>query len=156
MLRGWRLAAPRYASSVDEMMSGEGAYHNGGRWNSKGVKVVYLGSSLAQAAMELLVHLGRADILRYFHVLEVDFPESIVQHIDSSELPDNWAEPAMAASVQQVGDDWVSNESSVVLQVPSAAVMGEYNYLVNPQHPGIKKLVYSEIIPFNYDPRLIK
>jgi RES domain-containing protein len=156
MLSGWRVAAPAYASTQQEMMSGEGAYLHGGRWNSKGVRVVYLGSSLAQASLELLVHLGRAAVLNSYLKMEVSFDESLMQYIDLEDLPDDWAEPTMASSVQAVGDSWVSAHSSLILQVPSAAVRGEYNYLCNPQHTDFKNLTFSPITSFNYDPRLIK
>jgi RES domain-containing protein len=138
------------------MMSGEGAFLYGGRWNTKGVRVVYLGSSLAQAAMELLIHLGRADILKTYYKMEVSFPEELVQHIALHQLPDDWQEASMASSLQAVGDFWAAEKSSLILQVPSAAVPGEYNYLFNPIHPDVSKATYSEITPFNYDPRVLK
>jgi RES domain-containing protein len=156
MLSGWRIASPEYSSTAEVMMSGEGAFLYGGRWNSKGVRVVYLGTSLAQAAMELLPHLGRADILKQFKKMEVFFPESTMQHIAIEDLPGDWAQPSMASSVQNVGDAWVADNSSLILQIPSAAVAGEYNYLVNLQHPDFVKIVYSEIMPFSYDPWLLK
>lgn len=156
MLSGWRIASPDYSPTAEEMMSGEGAFLFGGRWNSKGFRVVYLGTSLAQAAMELLVHLGRSDILSGYTKMEVFFPESTVQHIAMEDLPGNWAQPSMASSVQDVGDEWLAEQSSFVLQVPSAAVAGEYNFLVNPQHPDFVKIVYSEIVPFSFDQRLLK
>jgi RES domain-containing protein len=155
-LTGWRIAAVEYAASPSQMMSGEGAYLFGGRWNSKGVKVVYLGSSLAQAAMELLIHLGRADILKGYHKMKVFFPEEVVQHIAPSDLPKDWREPTMASSVQAVGDQWIVENSSLILQVPSAAVSGEYNYLFNPQHPDIDRATFGEITAFTFDPRLVK
>lgn len=136
-------------------MSGEGAYLNGGRWNSKGVRVVYLGTSLAQASMELLIHLGRADILKALHKMEVSFAGALVQHIDLADLPGDWASPSMASSVQAVGDTWVAEASSLVLQVPSAAIQAEYNYLFNPQHPDAGQAVFSNITPFDYNPRLL-
>lgn len=156
MLSGWRIASSNYSSAAEEMMSGEGAFLYGGRWNSKGVSVIYLGTSLAQAAMELLVHLGRADILSGYKKMEVFFLESMLQHISIEDLPGNWAHPSMASLVEDVGDEWVVEQSSLVLQVPSAAVAGEYNFLVNPQHPHFAKIVYSEIMPFSYDHRLLK
>lgn len=156
MLTGWRIAAPDHAHNPEEMMSGEGAFRYGGRWNSKGTRVVYLGTSIAQAAMELLVHLGRADILRQFNKMEVAFDESHMQHISIADLPDNWSQPSMASSVQDVGDAWVRDLSSLILQVPSAAVTGEFNYLVNPNHDEVASLTYSVITPFGYDPRLSK
>ena len=48
---GWRLAAPEFGGSVEDMLSGEGARQYGGRWNSPGSAAVYLGDSLALAAM---------------------------------------------------------------------------------------------------------
>ncbi len=156
MPTGWRIAAAEFSSPPDEMMSGEGAYLFGGRWNSKGVRVVYLGSSLAQAAMELLIHLGRADILKGYYKLEVSFPEEVVQHIALTDLPKDWREPTMASSVQAVGDQWVAEASSLILQVPSAAISGEYNYLFNPRHPDIVKSTLSAITAFTFDPRLVK
>jgi RES domain-containing protein len=156
MLSGWRIAAAEFASSPDEMMSGEGAYLFGGRWNSKGVRVVYLGSSLAQAALELLIHLGRSDILKGYHKLEVSFPEELVLHIALDDLPTDWREPTMFSSVQAVGDLWVADNSSLILQVPSVAISGEYNYLFNPQHPDASIATLSTITAFTYDPRLVK
>ncbi|ODB85626.1 hypothetical protein A3194_12390 [Candidatus Thiodiazotropha endoloripes] len=157
MLSGWRIAAAEFSSSHDEKMSGEGAYLFGGRWNnSKGIRVVYLGSSLAQAAMELLIHLGRAYILKGYHKLEVSFPEELVQHIALADLPKDWREPTMASSVQAIWDQWITDNSSLILQVPSVAVSGEYNYLFNPQHPDASKATFSAITKFNFNPRLVK
>jgi RES domain-containing protein len=156
MLTAWRVASRDYASTPDEMMSGEGAFLYGGRWNSKGIRVVYLGSSLAQAAMELLIHLGRSDILKTYCKMEVYFSEDLVQHIALVDLPKDWRDPSMASSVQSVGDTWANNKSSLILQVPSASVPGEYNYLFNPLHPDASKATFSTITEFSYDPRLIK
>ena len=156
MLSGWRIADPWYASTPEQMMSGEGAFLFGGRWNSKGTRVVYLGTSLAQAAMELLVHLGRPDILKTYHKMEVSFSPDLVQHIHIDDLPDDWASPSMAPAVQATGDAWVKAKTSVLLQVPSAAIPGEYNYLFNPGHPDAKSVSYSPITPFGFDPRLLK
>ena len=156
LLSGWRIADPAFSQSTSQMMSGEGAFLAGGRWNSKGTRVIYLGSSLAQAAMELLVHLGTPQILNAFLKMEVRFDASLVQSIDLADLPENWLTPSMASSVQAVGDEWVESQSSLILQVPSAAVLGEYNYLFNPVHSDASKAEFSPITPFNYDSRLIR
>ena len=54
MLKAVRLVSPQY---VDNAFDGEGARRYGGRWNSKGTSIVYAASSLALAALEMLVHL---------------------------------------------------------------------------------------------------
>lgn len=156
MRSGWRIADPEFATSPTQMMSGEGAYLHGGRWNSKGTPVVYLGTSLAQAAMELLVNLQRYDVLRKFHKMEVTFDEALMQHIDLADLPADWTSPTLMSSVQMTGDAWINDASSVILQVPSAALPGEYNYLFNPAHPDANKVVFGPLTEFRYDPRLLK
>lgn len=156
MLSGWRIAAPEFAATANEMMSGEGAFLFGGRWNSKGMQVVYLGSSLAQASMELLVHLGRAEVLQQYCKMEVLFDEAQVLHIALEDLPADWAEPTMTAAVQAVGDAWVADQGSLILQVPSAVVVGEYNYLFNPLHPDSGNTSFGAITPFDFDHRILK
>jgi RES domain-containing protein len=46
--------------------------------------------------------------------------------------------------------------SSVILQVPSAAVDGEYNFLLNPKHPDMSKITQGAILPYRFDSRLLK
>ena len=53
-MRFWRICRRRYAS---EAATGEGARLYGGRWNSRGVRVVYASTSLALAAVETFVNL---------------------------------------------------------------------------------------------------
>lgn len=153
-LSGWRIADPAFASTPEAMLSGEGAFLYGGRWNSKGVRVVYLGTSLAQAALELLVHLRRPEVLRQYVKLEVVFDAALVTHIDRDDLPADWNSPRLASSVRSVGDNWAKEEVSLILQVPSAAIQGEYNYLLNPSHPDMNKINIGSLTEFAYDPRL--
>ena len=90
MLVGWRLAAPEFARTVEDMLSGEAARLYGGRWNSPGRAAVYLGDSLALAGMELLVHLGNADVLETYRKMPVYIPEELTMNIEPSELPPGW------------------------------------------------------------------
>lgn len=156
ILSGWRIAHPDFARTPEQMLSGEGAYLYGGRWNSRGVSMVYLGTSLAQAAMELLVHLDRHEVLEAYHKVQVSFEDALVSHIRIEDLPENWASPSMASPVRQVGDRWVEEQVSVILQVPSASIPGEYNFLLNPAHPDVDKLQVGPVSTFSYDPRLQK
>ena len=149
MLVGWRLSAPEFARTVDEMLSGEGARLFGGRWNSPGLAAVYLGDSLALAGMELLVHLGNLDILKTYRKMPVYIPEALVMHIEPDELP-----AGSRATTRAIGDRWLVSGQSVVLQVPSAVVVGESNFIVNPNHPDCDAIVTGPITGFRYDPRL--
>src|ERR1700678_262159 len=54
LVRFWRICRSRYAA---EAATGEGARRFGGRWNSRGMGVVYASTSLALAAVETFVNL---------------------------------------------------------------------------------------------------
>lgn len=137
------------------MMSGEGARLFGGRWNSPGLAAVYLGDSIALAAMELLVHLGNIDVLRTYRKMPVYIPESLVMHIDATALPRQW-EYGPRRTTRTIGDRWLRGGDSAVLQVPSAVVPGESNYLVNPNHADFSAIEAGPVSDFRYDRRLVR
>jgi RES domain-containing protein len=51
----------------------------------------------------------------------------------------NWSilDPHEQDATKRIGDDWVSQQRSVVLSVPSV-VIGERNYVLNPAHPDFR------------------
>ena len=156
MITGWRLAAPEFAQTAGQMMTGEGARRYGGRWNSEGRAVVYLGDSLALAGMELLVHLRAESVLHTYRKMPVFIPERLVMHVGEDQLPPEWAEPSLYPVTREIGDGWIERARSAVLQVPSAVVRGETNYLVNPEHPDFGAIRAGPISRFQYDPRLAR
>jgi RES domain-containing protein len=50
--------------------------------------------------------------------------------------------------VRQVGNAWTIAGTSVVLQVPSAIMPDEHNFLLKPRHPDLAKLVIGKPSPF--------
>ena len=140
MIEAWRLAAPEYSRTVEDMLSGEGAFRFGGRWNSPGRRAVYLGGSLALASMELLVHLRMPEVLKTYRKLRVRIPEGVISALDEQGLPDGWAMPGLHPVTQDIGDRWLVSRESAVLRVPSAVVAGEANYLLDPTHPDFAKV----------------
>lgn len=153
---GWRICDSAFARSPEEMMSGEGAYLFGGRWNSPGTRMVYLGTSIAQAAFELLVHLRSADVLKHFSKMKVSFSPEHLLVLEEESLPASWRHHAMSSSVQATGDAWVESMASVALEVPSVAVPGASNYLINPAHPDFSKIQWGDVSLFTFDPRILK
>lgn len=156
MIDAWRLAAPEYSRTVADMLSGEGARRYGGRWNSPGRRAIYLSSSLALASMELLVHLRAPRVLRAYRKLPVRIPETVVSEIAHQDLPIDWGAPGLHPFTQQIGDRWLASGKSAVLQVPSAVVIAEVNYIVNPGHPDYAGIAAGEITDFRYDSRILK
>ena len=150
-ITAWRITSEKYAETV---FSGEGAKEYGGRFNRPGTPVVYTSESISLATLELLAKAGRRQRLSDRIVLPVAFDEPQVIAYDEKDLPEGWAARPYGPASQQVGDDWVQSEESLVLRVPSVVVPAEHNYLINPGHPEFGELEIGEPRPLDRDPRL--
>lgn len=150
-IRAWRLVSERWLGTA---FSGEGARLAGGRWNSKGTSVVYLGGSLALAALELLVHLDHEQALAAHYAVPVEFDASLVAAVAEGDLPPGFPAAESIPASQRLGDAWVESRSSPLLRVPSAVVPVEHNYLFNPAHPDAQAVEIGEAQPFSFDKRL--
>jgi RES domain-containing protein len=150
-ITAYRISKAAYAAT---MWSGIGARTAGGRWNSKGVSVVYTSESRALAAMEQLVHLIPPRLLKGYVIASITFDERRVQRIAAATLPAGWDNPVAPAALRAYGDDWVAAGAYPVLAVPSAIVRDEWNYLINPAHPDVAGFATSAPQAFEYDTRL--
>jgi RES domain-containing protein len=152
-MRLWRICRAIHAG---EAFSGEGARLYGGRWNSPGVRVVYTSLSLALAAVETFVHLEpnlRPDDLVS---IEAELPEAIAAaHLDPKSLPRKWYE-MRDESLRKFGDHWIRASKEIALHVPSAAIRGEWNVLLNPGHTDFRKLKIGRPKPFDFDLRMFR
>ena len=133
--------------------SGEGAARFGGRWNSRGVRLIYTSGSLSLAALETLVHLNPQLPLRYL-AIPVEFEADQLELLPESALPADWAARPPGFSTQRLGDAWIARSERAVWAVPSVIVPGERNYLLNPRHREFSKLRIGNPEPFVFDPRL--
>jgi RES domain-containing protein len=80
----------------------------------------------------------------------------MVRRLEPPDLPGGWNSSPVPVLVQHVGDAWIAAAQSAVLEVPSAVIEGETNFLLNPAHPDFSKIVQGHPKPFAFDPRLIK
>lgn len=152
-ITAWRIVKARHAADA---FDGEGARLEGGRWNSPGTPLVYTSQSAALAALELLVHLGRRSILGAYVLIPCTFDNALVEPLDSKRLPSNWRSYPAPPELQLLGDEWVRSGTSAVLQVPSAVIANDANYLLNPRHPDFAAVRVLRPQPFEFDPRLLK
>ncbi len=143
--------------NVAAALDGEGAWRYGGRWNSRGTRVIYLAGSLALAALEMLVHLQDEKLLAEYSYLDAQFDSKLIMTVsDFRPLPKDWHLSPAPLSIQQWGDAWAATESSAVLQVPTSIIPLENNYLLNPHHPDFKKIAFGKPRKFVFDGRLLK
>ena len=151
MPAGWRIVK---SARVPSAFDGEGARLHGGRWNSPGTAVVYAAQSESLAALELLVHLQASHLLMSYSSIRVDFDDALVEVVNADKLPPEWRGHPPPSSLRSLGDRWVAEGRSVVLQVPSAVVSTELNYVLNPRHPDFTRVSVGPAKPFRFDPRL--
>lgn len=128
----------------------------GGRWNSPGIPVVYVASTRSLAVLEMAVHLDRSTLLSSFVLISSEFDERLVTTFGQHTLPANWRRDPSPPGLAEIGDAWVKTAQSAVLEVPSAIIEQEKNYLLNPDHPEFPQIKIGEPERFEFDPRLIK
>jgi RES domain-containing protein len=134
-LKVYRFVSLRFPDGL----SCEGARRYGGRWNSKGIAVLYCALSESLAMLELRVHSPHPyPRTRWRFTLEV--PDDALTTVTVEQLPPGWdALPAGPAS-KRFGDYWVQQCASLGLLVPSVVASEEKNLLLNPSHPGFRKI----------------
>ena len=151
MPEAWRIVKAKHAATA---FSGDGAAKTGGRWNSRGVPVVYASSTKSLAALETLVHLNPPVPFNYV-AFRLQFDDTLIENIPLNRLPADWRVEPPPPSTKAIGDAWLREVRSAVLALPSVIVPGELNYLLNPAHPAFKKISIGKPERFVFDPRLL-
>lgn len=152
-MRFWRICRRRYAA---EAASGEGARLYGGRWNRPGVRVVYASTSLALAAIETFVNLEPNLQPRDLVSIEGDIPDTLaIDRLELQTLPANWHK-TRDESLRRFAKEWIDRGQTVALFVPSAAIRGEWNILLNPAHPDFARVKLHDPQSFEFDVRMFR
>lgn len=152
-MRVYRLSKEKYK----EDLSGMGAEKFGGRWNSKGTRMVYTSDSRALAKLEVAVNVALHRIPKNYFLTIIEIPDTEVADYNMKLLEGkNWKNNPPIKFTQSEGDNFVKSATHLALKVPSAVVEGDFNFIVNPEHSNINsiKIVSSE--KFSFDMRLFK
>lgn len=150
-MKVFRLSKSTYAHDL----SGRGAEKAGGRWNSKGIAMLYTSESRALCTTEIAVHTGLGNIPKDYWLVTIVIPaKAKIQTIDIGKLPADWKSFPFPGSTQQLGDAFVRANTFLVLKVPSVVVAGDFNYLLNPLHKDFGKVKIEKTEPFDFDERM--
>jgi RES domain-containing protein len=85
----------------------------------------------------------------------IQIPDQLqIDKITPAHLPTDWQHFLQHPVTQQLGGAWLQSQSAAVLQVPSAIIPQETNYLLNPAHPDFKQISLLATEEFWFDPRL--
>ena len=148
----WRIGRAVFAGSA---FTGEGSRLFGGRWNPKGIRVVYTSTSLALAAVEYFVNIDPSDAPDDLIASEAVLPPtSSIEHLAPSLLLS--AELTNTLVTKKIGADWIRSRRSVALKVPSLAIEGDWNVLLNPEHPDFPKISRPPNRPWHFDQRMFR
>ncbi|HZM13754.1 MAG TPA: RES family NAD+ phosphorylase [Bacteroidales bacterium] len=146
----YRLSKSKYSADL----SGKGAEKAGGRWNSKGVAMVYTSASRALCTAEVAVHVPLGIVPADYELVTIDIPDDSVTEAHIRDLPVDWQSFPHSNSTQKFGDRFVHEGKILVLKVPSVVVQGEYNFLINPKHEEAAMVRVVNKEPFLFDKRL--
>tara|TARA_R110000744_G_scaffold237369_4_gene354856 strand:+ start:62034 stop:62495 length:462 start_codon:yes stop_codon:yes gene_type:complete len=138
-----------------EDLSGTGAELYGGRWNNKGVKMLYTASSIALAMSEVAVHVPYGILPQDYFVISIEIPDSSFESLDMSLLKGiDWEQIPHGFETQTIGDDFINKGTYLALKVPSVVVPGDYNFILNPHHENYDKVKVVDVQPFSFDKRM--
>jgi RES domain-containing protein len=136
-------------------LDGSGGLVVSGRWHTKGHPVIYCTWNPATALLETLVHIeiDADDRPERFQVLKIEGPDRLsLERIEPEMLQANWSEDI--SFTQRIGDLWLDEQRSLLLDVPSILVPETSNILVNPLHPEASQLRIIRIYEHAFDARL--
>lgn len=146
----YRLATSEFANDL----SGEGAKIYGGRWNPVGLAAVYISEFISLSILEILVRANKFTSPDTYTLLSIQIPESSTVTIELKKLKSEWQNSI--EYTRSIGEEFLRDNQTLVLKVPSAIVTQEHNFLINPLHKDFKKvkIVHSELLEL--DKRLLQ
>jgi RES domain-containing protein len=88
--------------------------------------------------------------------IEGEIPDPLqIGRLDVAALPERWNQ-TRDESLRRFGDEWIRHGRSVALLVPSAAIQGEWNILLNPGHSDFSNVQFRDPLPFRFDVRMFR
>ncbi|MFC0269111.1 RES family NAD+ phosphorylase [Kushneria aurantia] len=121
------------------VLSGRGAsFESGGRWNEPGDPVLYLGTSVSLAMLEMSHYLPSPRLVPASYRIGIfEVPDDAIDRWSLADLPDDWNIYPHPAATRAMGSEWLRAHHNLVLLVPSCAVPGglEEIAVINPLHP---------------------
>ena len=148
----YRISTTEY---IDDL-SGTGAKLYGGRWNTKGIPLLYCSENTSLAILEILVHFDGLTVPQNLELLQLELNEDQIQKFSVAKF--NRIRKTRDAEFQfkKAGEEWVKKGKSLALKVPSIITTNEFNILINPKHMNFKMLKKKKKNKLELDERLFK
>jgi RES domain-containing protein len=148
----YRIAKTQY---IDDL-TGMGARLYGGRWNHKGIGIVYTAESRALATVEYLVHVPLSLVPQDLSMATLHIHDSIPSKtVAIGDLPANWRDYPATPALADLGMRWALSRETLLLRVPSAVVAHEWNVLINLLHSDMPHVTIAQVEPYQFDACLL-
>lgn len=155
-MRLYRLAKERKGHYLADDLSGNGAAIAGGRWNPRGMRVLYTCCHASTSLLEALVHMSGLLPAGGFFLVTLEVPDTVHDDAYQPDLPDDWAVLSQdPESTARIGQVWLEAGEQLAMRVPSVICPTDFNLLLNPLHADFAssvKVISKEA--FALDPRL--
>ncbi len=151
-MKAYRLALARYGGDARAVFSGLSGFSADGRWHASGRHLDYAAESRSLATLERLVHYKRFDHLEPHVLCVAEIPDDFIRELPRT--PTGWDGQEPSPQAQALGNAWCDRRESPALRVPSAVMRGEFNLLLNSQHPQWSWDWVAGPVPFSFDRRL--
>jgi len=134
----YRIAREKYHKDI----SGTGSRIHGGRWNYKGISVLYTSESRALSTLEYLVHVDHDLIPPDLKLLSIEIPmtNDEVLSVSAKKLPKNWMVAPPPEILKRIGQESLFDQNRLAVKIPSVIIPDEFNLIINPQHKDFKSV----------------
>ena len=154
-MKVYRLAKDKPGHYAADDLSGNGAALSGGRWNPRGLRVLYTCCSASTALLESLVHMAGLMPRANYFLIVLEIPDTDVRKAYVPGLPPDWSDIARdPASTAAIGQHWIEEGKQLVMKVPSVVSPTDFNLLLNPLHAQMASVKVLEKKLFRFDARL--
>ena len=126
------------------------------RWNAQGKFVIYAASAASLACLENLVHTsGKLLYTTQYRLVVIEVPDKASRTIiELTDLPSDWRQLSHKQATQAIGNRWYDERATLLLDIPSAIIPIEKNFIINTAHIDFRKVRILRSEPFLFDIRL--
>lgn len=112
-----------------------------GRWNGDRRKIIYSAESIPLAFLENMVRRQGVGFNDDFKIMIIEIPDSLkITIINADDLKTGWRDFRNYSICQALGNRWYDDGETPVLKVPSAVLLGAFNYVINSAHADFEKI----------------
>jgi RES domain-containing protein len=147
----YRICLTKFCTDI----SGKGAELYGGRWNRKGIPMLYTSSNRALSVLETLANTSFFPQNVSYSLVTLEISNSKVREININTLPKNWSQREYSESTLSIGTEWVHQKNELAIRVPSSIMHEEYNVLINVRHKDFESVKITHVRKFEFDPRVV-